>query len=51
VAGDALEFFDAALCIIASSNCLQIIANHLIQALAQRLRLLAGARDELVVEG
>lgn len=49
--GKALEFFDAALGIISAGDSLQVVADHLIEALAQRLGLLAGAGHELIIEG
>jgi hypothetical protein len=51
LSGEALELFNAALGIIATSNCLQIIANELVEALAEGFCFLAGAVDELVVDG
>jgi hypothetical protein len=49
--GKALELVNAAFRIVAAGDGLQIIANHLVEALAQRLGLLACAGCKLIVEG
>src|SRR3982074_1982826 len=48
---EALEFFDAALGVISAGDGLQVVADELVQAFAEGFGFLAGAGDELVVNG
>src|ERR1700722_5165101 len=48
LAGELLEFLDAALGIVPTSDCLQVVADELVQALAERFGLFTSAGDELV---
>ena len=48
LAGELLEFRDAALGIVPTSDCLQVVADELVQALAERFGLFTSAGDELV---
>lgn len=50
-AGKAPKLFDVAIGIVCASDRLEVVADHLIQALAEGFRLLPGASDELVVDG
>jgi hypothetical protein len=43
-----LEFLDAALGIVPASDCLQVVADELVQALSERFSLFTSAGDELV---
>ena len=49
-AGEALELLDAALGIVPSGDGLQVVADQLIEALAEGLGFLAGAGDQLIVD-
>src|ERR1700758_5029392 len=51
LSGEALELLDAALRVVSASHGLQIVADHLVEALAQSFRLLAGSGDQLLVDG
>jgi|CZKJ01.1.fsa_nt_gi hypothetical protein len=50
-AGEALELIDAALGVVSAGDGLQVVADQLVEALAKSFGFLAGAGDELVVEG
>jgi hypothetical protein len=45
----AFELLDAALRIVFAGKPLEVVADQLVEALAQGIRLLSGARDELLV--
>jgi hypothetical protein len=49
--GEALELCDAALGVVSAGDGLQVVADQLVEAFAEGFRLLAGAGDELVIEG
>src|SRR5437660_10030859 len=49
--GEALELLDATLRVVSASHGLQVVADHLVEALAQSFRLLAGSGDQLLVDG
>ena len=51
LSGQALELFNAAFRIVVPIDGLEILANHLVQALSQGFRLFAGAGDEMIVDG
>lgn len=51
LAGETIEFFDAAFGIVPASDRLQVVADHLIEALAESLGLLAGASHKLIFDG
>jgi hypothetical protein len=50
-AGEAIELLDAALGVVSAGEGLEIVADELVEALAESFRLLAGASDELFVDG
>src|SRR5208283_2788549 len=50
-ARQALKLRDAALSVVASSQLLQVLADYLVEALAESLRPLSGALDGLLVHG
>jgi hypothetical protein len=45
------EFLNASLRVIAASQLLQVVADHLIETFAQGIRLLPGTGDELFING
>ena len=47
---EPLELLDAALGIVPASDGLQVVANHLIEALAKGLGLPSGTSDQLVFD-
>ena len=47
--GEALELLDAPLGVIAAGESLQVVADQLIKALAEGVRFLAGACDQLLI--
>jgi len=49
--GKTPEFFDAALGVVSASYGLQVVADELVEAFAEGFGFLAGAGDELVVDG
>ena len=51
VPGEFLEFLDALLGVVAASQLLQVVADQLIETLAQGIRLLSGTSDELFIDG
>jgi len=51
LAGETLEFFDAALGIVSASDGLQVVADQLVEAFAKGLRLFACAGDKLFIDG
>jgi hypothetical protein len=50
LAGKAAKLGDALVGIVASGELLQIVADELVEALAEGVRALAGAVDELLVD-
>jgi hypothetical protein len=48
-AGEAFELLDAALRIVPAGKFLEVVADQLVEALAQGIRLLSGAREDLLV--
>jgi len=48
---EALELLDAPLRIVTARQPLQVVANKLIEALAERVRLLSGANYKLLIDG
>ncbi len=51
LSGEALELLNAPLGVVSASYGLQVVADHLVEALAQSFRLLAGSGDQLLVDG
>jgi len=50
-ARQALKFLDPALGIVTASQLLQVVSDELVEALAESVGLLPGARDKLLVDG
>jgi hypothetical protein len=50
MAREALEFLDASLRIVAASQLLQIVADQLIETLAESVRLLSSPSDKLLID-
>ena len=48
---EALELFDAPLRIVTARQPLQVVADKLIEALAEGVRLLSGASYKLLIDG
>ena len=48
---EALELLDAPLRIVTARQPLQVVADKLIEALAERVRLLSGANYKLLIDG
>ncbi len=51
LAGKPFEFLDAALGIVSASNRLQVVADQLIEALAESFGFLSGASYKLIIDG
>jgi hypothetical protein len=49
-AGEAIELLDAAFGVVSAGEGLEIVADELVEALAESFGLLAGASDELFVD-
>ena len=45
-----LEFFDTSLGMVSTGQLLQVVANQLVQAFPQRLRLFSSAGDNLLID-
>ena len=51
VAGEATEFIDTLLGVVASSQGLQVIADQLVETLAEGVGSFASLGDELLIDG
>ena len=49
--GKLFELLDASLWLVTASQTVQIVSDHLIEALAESVRLLARPRNHLLVDG